>query len=38
MLALSPAPMVPFEEYDRQMERFLSLIAARTGLPLYDLR
>lgn len=29
---------VPFEEYDRQMEALLSLIAAKTGLPLYDLR
>jgi hypothetical protein len=27
-----------YEEYDRQMEALLSLIAAKTGLPLYDLR
>ena len=26
------------EEYERQMQGLLSLIAARTGLPLYDLR
>jgi hypothetical protein len=31
-------PAVPQEEYDRQMQALLSLIAARTGLPLYDLR
>lgn len=31
-------PMLPQEEYDRQMRALLSLIAARTGLPLYDLR
>ncbi|MFL5704572.1 MAG: hypothetical protein ACJ8AG_17290, partial [Ktedonobacteraceae bacterium] len=31
-------PAVPREEYDRQMQALLSLIAARTGLPLYDLR
>jgi hypothetical protein len=31
-------PRTPFETYDRQMEALLSLIAARTGLPLYDLR
>lgn len=28
----------PFDEYDRQMEALLSLIAAKTGLSLYDLR
>jgi hypothetical protein len=28
----------PFEEYDRQMNALLSLIAAKTGLPLHDLR
>lgn len=28
----------PFEEYQQQMAALLSLIAARTGLPLYDLR
>lgn len=31
-------PALPFDEYDRQMEALLSLIAAKTGLPLYDLR
>jgi hypothetical protein len=30
--------MVPYEEYDRLVEQFLSFIAAWTGLPLYDLR
>ncbi len=29
---------IPFEEYDRQMDALLSVIAAKTGLPLYDLR
>lgn len=31
-------PTVSKEEYDRQMQAMLSLIAARTGLSLYDLR
>ncbi len=31
-------PTIPFDEYDRQMNALLSLIAAKTGLPLYDLR
>lgn len=31
-------PTVPKEEYDRQMQALLSLIAGRTRLPLYDLR
>ena len=31
-------PIVPFEEYQGQMEALLSLIAARTHLPLYDVR
>lgn len=31
-------PRVPFDDYDRQMDALLSLIAAKTGLPLYDLR
>jgi hypothetical protein len=31
-------PALPFDEYDGQMEALLSLIAAKTGLPLYDLR
>ncbi len=35
LLTKTPAP---FDEYDRQMEALLALIAAKTGLPLYDLR
>ncbi|HEU5370598.1 MAG TPA: hypothetical protein VFU69_19145 [Ktedonobacterales bacterium] len=31
-------PSLPYDEYDRQMDALLSLIAAKTGLPLYDLR
>ena len=31
-------PTVALEEYERQMQALLSFIAARTGLPLYDLR
>jgi hypothetical protein len=31
-------PTIPQYEYDRQMEALLALIAAKTGLPLYDLR
>lgn len=31
-------PMLPPEEYDQQMRGVLSVIAAKTGLPLYDLR
>jgi hypothetical protein len=31
-------PTIPLDEYNRQMQALLSLIAARTGLPLYDLR
>ena len=31
-------PALPFDDYDRQMDALLSLIAAKTGLPLYDLR
>src|SRR5262249_36848797 len=31
-------PTVSAEEYERQMQALLSLIAAKTGLPLYDLR
>ncbi len=31
-------PTVPHDEYNRQMQALLSLVAARTGLPLYDLR
>src|SRR5258708_9340567 len=31
-------PLIPPEEYDRQMQALHSLIAARTGLSLYDLR
>lgn len=29
-------PAGPFDAYDQQMEALLSLIAAKTGLPLYD--
>jgi hypothetical protein len=32
------SPRVPFDDYDRQMDALLSMIAAKTGLPLYDLR
>lgn len=31
-------PALPFDDYDRQMDSLLSLIAAKTSLPLYDLR
>jgi len=31
-------PTIPQYEYDRQMEALLALVAAKTGLPLYDLR
>ena len=31
-------PETPFDDYDRQMDALLSLIAAKTRLPLYDLR
>jgi hypothetical protein len=31
-------PTIPQFEYDRQMEALLMLVAAKTGLPLYDLR
>lgn len=31
-------PAIPMDEYNRQMQALLSLIAGRTGLPLYDLR
>ncbi len=31
-------PLLSEEDYNRQMQSLLSLIAARTGLPLYDLR
>ncbi len=31
-------PMLPIAEYDRQMQALLSLIAAKTGLMLYDVR
>jgi hypothetical protein len=31
-------PSLPYDEYDRQMDALLSLIAAKTGLSLYDLR
>ncbi len=37
---LSPGlePVIPHDEYNRQMQALLSFIVARTGLPLYDLR
>jgi hypothetical protein len=35
---MATKPTVPFEEYDRQMDALLGLIAEKTGLPLYDLR
>jgi hypothetical protein len=31
-------PTIPQEEYDHQMEALLALVAAKTRLPLYDLR
>ncbi len=31
-------PTLPIDEYDRQMKAVLSLIAAKTGLTLYDVR
>lgn len=31
-------PSMPFAEYDQQIQALLSLVAARTGLPLRDLR
>jgi len=31
-------PTIPRDEYNRQMQALLSLVAAKTGLPLYDLR
>jgi len=31
-------PTIPHDEYNRQMQELLSLVAAKTGLPLYDLR
>ncbi len=31
-------PTIPQDDYDRQMQALNSLIAAKTGLPLYDLR
>ena len=30
--------MIPYDEYNRQLQALLSLVAAKTGLPLYDLR
>src|SRR6266571_1160703 len=37
---LSPGmePVIPYDEYNRQMQALLSFVVARTGLPLYDLR
>jgi hypothetical protein len=31
-------PTIPHDKYNRQMQALLSLVAAKTGLPLYDLR
>ena len=31
-------PSIPFNEYEQQMDALLSVIAAKTNLPLYDLR
>lgn len=31
-------PTIPFNEYEQQMDALLSVIAAKTHLPLYDLR
>jgi len=31
-------PTIPLDEYNRQMRALLSLVVAKTGLPLYDLR
>ena len=35
---MSIRPTNPIDEYNRQMQALLSLVVARTGLPLYDLR
>ncbi len=35
---MMPKPVTSFEEYDQQMRALLSLVAAKTGLPLLDLR
>ncbi len=35
---MSIRPTIPIDEYNRQMQALLSLVVARTGLPLYDLR
>ncbi len=37
-LRMGMVPIVPFEEYTRQMQALCALIVARTSLPLYDLR
>jgi hypothetical protein len=31
-------PTLPLDEYNRQMQVLLSLVEAKTGLALYDLR
>jgi hypothetical protein len=31
-------PELPFDQYDREMDTLLAVIAVKTGLPLYDLR
>ena len=38
LFPISMKPTIPFDDYDRQMDALLSLIAAKTGLPPYDLR
>jgi hypothetical protein len=37
-LAPGLEPVIPHDEYNRQMQALLSFVVARTGLPLYDLR
>ena len=37
-LLMSLGPIISLDEYNRQMQALLSLVAAKTGLPLYDLR
>jgi len=35
---MGQVPIAPQDEYNSQMQGFLALVQARTGLPLYDLR
>jgi hypothetical protein len=37
-LAAATKPKASFDDYEREMDALLSLIAEKTGLPLYDLR